>query len=503
MPTSTEPAEAADYGPVEALADAERIETAQREDYMQARERLDAHPELAADAIAQRLRTAMPSAPIRARLLAALADYRSAKHAGLLVEHWIASVERGGDAVLARQWVETQGESAARPLLLAIREDSHAIELRQSMLDVAVSVAAPATLIELTALLGRGHPTLHGTLRRGLGKRARLDPSFRADLNAALIGEFDATLAKLRAGPVTADLELHVAGVLSLWAGVSLQGAAELEQRANASLADATLPFVVRIASLRVLARDDAARLAHQQVIAALARAELDASRRDLQSAEILGSEALSMLGAAQARVIVDEVGLLHAVDSPRLMALALTHASLDGAKQDSWLATYASDPWPEVHAQALTRVAAPCSRKLVDSLADRAIGRRDGVDPLVSRRATEALGRCADRRSVDWLAGMLNTSQLSIEERSAAASALLVAQPVEGAQLVGQWLGRAETPVVAALASVISKAAPDLDPEAKSVLKIALCEAIPKQPRVIRDLSAALLVLDPNAQCS
>lgn len=399
----------------QAPLDVETLLTGSSRAYLRARARLEEHPELAADAILDRLATVPPpTSTDRKRLLDVLAVLGLPDHVELFAQELRRAVDRAqsyqDEAKALEQWLPLlveQGAAAVAPLTALVAEQKLPMTARAEVLDALVEVTPTADVATLVALLGRGAVPLRQQLQRSLKRRASHDP----EAAAALIAATDEALRTAETPRVPALLKLR--GVLSADDDhgfvVSLIALAE----------DDAAAFPVRVAALRALSGRGSTD-AHDALQRVAERA-LAPEQRGTQRGELLAWLALQGLPAAKARALVEQHHL-HADDAPRLAELGFEHAALPS--DGSWLPTALDNPWPRVRQAALARVKGPCpssNEKLLEQRAHLA-GRKSEDDRAVARSSIQALARCG---AGDRLERLLDDADLDMELRSEAARQL------------------------------------------------------------------------------
>lgn len=382
--------------------------------YLHARARLEEHPELAADAILDRLAAVPPpTSTDRKRLLDVLAVLGLPAHVELFAEELRRSLARADDhqdeTKAIKQWLPLlveQGPAAALPLTILVADQELSTSTRATMLDALVDVTPTADVASLVTLVGRGAVALRQQLQRSLKRRATRDEATRV----ALVEATDDALREAEPARVPALVKLR--GALS---GDDEGFTAVLVGWAE----DEASPFAVRVVALRALGERSSP--AAHEALARVATRALAPEQRGTQRGELLAWLSLSGLPAAQARPLVEQHRLVDH-DAPRLAELGYAHAGL--APDGSWLPSALDNPWPQVRQAALARVDGPCAsgnEKLLEQRAHLA-GRKSEDDRAVARSAIQALGRCG---AGDRLEALLADADLDIELRSEAARQL------------------------------------------------------------------------------
>jgi hypothetical protein len=409
-----EPPPADDYA-VQAPLDVETLLADSSKAYLHARARLEEHPELAAEAILDRLATVPPpTSTDRKRLLDVLAVLGLPAHVELFAQELRRAVARADgyqeEAKAIKQWLPLlveQGPAAVAPLTQLVADQALPTTTRAAVLDALVAVTPPAEVATLVALVGRGTAALRQQLQRSLKRRAAQDPA----AHAALVEATDAALGQADAARVPSLVKLR--GALA-----GDDDASFIAVLARLAEDDAT-PFSVRVVAVRALG--DRKAPAAREALERVAVQALAPEHQGTQRGELLAWLALRGLPAAVARPLVEQHRLV-AADAPRLAELGYAHAGL--AADGSWLPAALDNPWPQVRQAALARVAGPCapsSEKLLEQRAHLA-GRKSEDDRAVARSAIQALGRCG---AGGRLESLLEDGDLDIELRSEAARQL------------------------------------------------------------------------------
>jgi len=408
-----EPPPADDYAE-QAPLDVETLLTDSSKAYLHARARLEEHPELAAEAILDRLAAVPPpTSTDRKRLLDVLAVLGLPDHVELFAQELRRSIVRAenheDEAKAIKQWLPLlveQGAAAVAPLTLLVADQELSTSARATILDALVDVTPTADVAALVGLVGRGAVALRQQLQRSLKRRASRDEAVRA----ALVQATDDALRQAEPPRVPALVKLR--GALSgddEGFTVVLAGWAE----------DEATPFAVRVVALRALG-ERSSPAAHDALVRVATRA-LAPEQQGTQRGELLAWLSLRGLPAAKARPLVEQHHLVDH-DAPRLAELGFTHAGL--SSDGSWLPSALDNPWPQVRQAALGRVASPCTPANEKLLEQRGhlVGRRSEDDRAVARTAIQALGRCG---AGERLESLLGDYELDIELRSEAARQL------------------------------------------------------------------------------
>ncbi|MCX4244643.1 hypothetical protein [Paraliomyxa miuraensis] len=398
----------------QAPLDVETLLTDSSKAYLQARARLEDHPELAAEAILDRLATVPPpTSTDRKRLLDVLAVLGLPDHVELFAQELRRAVARAEDfqdeSKALKQWLPLlveQGAVAVPSLTALVADRELNLITRGTILEALVEATPSADVANLVPLVGRGARPLRQQLYRSLKRRAGRD----AQAAAVLVAATDEALRQAETARVPALLALR--GVLARDDDGFITTLATLAE-------DETTAFATRVAALRALSGRSVA-AAHDALVRVATRA-LAPEQRGTQRGELLAWLALRGLPADQARPLIEQ-HRLQADDAPRLAELGFAHVTLPS--DGSWLAPALDNPWPQVRQAALARVEGPCpssNEKLLEQRAHLA-GRRSEDDRAVARSAVAALGRCG---AGDRLAGLLGDLDLDIELRAEAARQL------------------------------------------------------------------------------
>ncbi len=473
------PAEA-DYDDRAATADAKTVLRARGTDYLDARARLEAHPEAATKALLATLEQPLGPAE-KQRVLSILSGF----HRSELVPIFASLLRKAllaGDGMEPWRNLLLEQKSAAADALMDLAGDRElSTGERSVLLDDLVTVIGREKLASLAAMLGRGDRELRNQLRRSLTRRGRHDLEDGEVLRAAL----DET--------ITNGDPAQQAAALRVRAELSAPDDAQFESRLVRVAGDETTSFIVRVAAIRALREHGGT--ARDEALATLARHHLAVARRSAQASEILGWLALRSLAPGQARSIADELDLVRA-DAPRLAAVGYEVGSLGG----DWLEASRSHPWPQVRVAALGRVAAPCERDRIKSLAKTAgpVSRGGEEHPRVARAAIVAIGRCADPTAIEALAKLMVEDGIPYEQRAEAARQLVERGGSAGADLVARTLAATGVPVLAErLAGALARAS-----EPSDLVRQALCITIRDVPNAAATARRSIDGLFPNQRC-
>ncbi len=433
QPAESSPAEpepASDYVE-QAPVDVATILTDTSKAYLQARARLEAHPQLAAEAILDRLTTVPPpTGTDRKRLLDVLAALGLPDHVELFAKELRRAILRN-DAYSEQQkalkrWLPLlvdQGPLARPALTQLVADKKLSVTIRAPLLDALVEVTPTEEIGALVTLVGRGARTLRQQLYRSLKRRASRD----AQIAAALTAATDAALAEAEPARVPALLRLRGA--------LAGDDDPTFTREVGTLARDGEAPFPVRVASLRALAEFESTEA--RAVLLEVATAALPTV--DSQRGELLAWLALSGLPAEQARPLVEQHRLIES-DAPRLAVLGFEHATLPA--DHTWLRPALDNPWPQVRQAAMARIAGPCptaTEKLLEHKGHLA-GRRSEDDRAVARSAIQALGRCG---TSPRLRSLLTDEDLDMELRAEAGRQLARLGDDDSIQAIGGVLRR------------------------------------------------------------
>ncbi len=499
QPPATAPVEApaaADPYAEQAPVDVETIMHDTTMAYVHARERLLEHPELALEAVMDRLEAVpAPSPSERMRLLDILASLERPEYVDLFAQQLRRALVDAGERVevsdAMQRWrplLLQHGEIAVRPLQSLVGDKDLPIEARLVLLEDMIDLTPPEAIGGLVVLVGRGHTELRQQLRRSLGRRARKDATSRDALLRATDAALDRALAP---DPDLQELE-RLSALLQFRAAIGGGLDDRFVDRLLGVAEDDVAPFSVRVAAIRGLAKVE-----HPRVPPSLERiARSQLARRDEQKGEILSWLALQALPEAKAAALATEFHL-HASKVPRLATLgwALGRVRVDETTLDAVTA----NPWPQVRQAALGRIEGPCERKLVDRLEKiGAMGRRrSDPDGAVARSAIAALGRCGGKDSTRALVDILEDQEVNVELRAEAARQLARYAGPDGVDAVANVLKEEPS---RALARRLAKAlgyAPA--PTAKSTR--ILCEQLEEHNEVSRAARDSLIALHPEIE--
>lgn len=430
--TETAPAAEDDYTE-QAPLDVDTLINDSSKEYLHARARLEAHPELAAEAILDRLSTVPPpTSTDRKRLLDVLAVLGLPDHAELFAAELRRSIERAQtpteETKAVSQWLPLLVDAGASsmPVLTELVADKKLpMSVRSSLLDGLVDVTPVERVSELVVLVGRGVRPLRQQLQRSLKRRASRDTAARG----ALLTATDEALTDAEARRVAALLKLRSA----------LSGPEDTEfiARVVSMAEDESTDFPVRVVALRTLGQLDLPPA--DEALARVAEASLSPPALGTQRGELLAWVALQGMPQDRARALAEQHELTTS-DVPRLAAMGYARATLP--QDQSWLAPALDNPWPQVRQAALDRVEGPCTATTTKLLGRKAhlAGRKSEDDRAVARSSVRALGRCGDSGR---LQGLLGDEDLDMELRSEAARQLARLGDDASIQAVGRALAR------------------------------------------------------------
>jgi len=424
--TVAAPAEATttDYTAASAEADVTTIVSDSSKAYLQARGRLEAHPQVAAVALRARLDAVPAPGPSEQRrllgVLAELGQPQDVARFASVLRRAVVNADPGVDLLeVAHPWrmlLLDQGEHAAGEFQTLVGDEGLPAEVRAQLLGDWVRLQTAARTGEMVVLVGRGQPELERELRRTLADRAKRD----ADVQRAVVEATDLALDAALGDPPDASEAKRLPALLRFRARVGGDDGT-LVERLTTIANDDEARFGARVAAVRGLAAFEDGATAPLQ---SLAKRQLEAARTGSQRGEILGWLSLQSLSEANASPLVEGFALRES-DSPRLAALgfALAPAGAD----HTWLPDALRNPWPQVRQAAFERVQGPCSDATVGLLAGRGSATDQGgdTDRAAARAAVAALGRCESPRATKALRSILADTRGDIELRSEAARQL------------------------------------------------------------------------------
>jgi len=465
-----EPAEPAEptYAQTQARADVETIVSDSSKPYLQARARLESHPDVAAPALRARIDAVPAPGPSEhRRLLGVLAELHRPEDLPRFAKALRRSVVNAdpGAALLevAHPWrvlLLEQGPSATSHLEALVGDTALPPELRAVLLTDWVGLQPAERAGKMVVLIGRGQAELERELRRTLADRARRDAVAAQSVIAATDAALDAAL-----GDPPDDKEAaRLPALLRFRARVGADDGA-LVDRLTAVATDDSARFGARVAAVRGLGALDPKHTSAP--LRALARTQLEAATTGSQHGEILGWLSLRGLPETDAGALTESFSLRDS-DAPRLASLGYQHAPVQHA--DLWLPTALGNPWPQVRQAALERVAAPCSSDTIDLLSTRgsATGVGGDTDRATARAAVSGLGRCASAPAKKALRSILVNADGDIELRAEAARQL--ARLGETKPVVNLLRSRPEAALARRLASAL-RHAPSSDPKMDETL--------------------------------
>lgn len=467
--------------------------------YLQARARLVEHPELAAEALLDRLAAVPPPGPAgRKRLMDVLSELGQAEHLELFATELRRGVKRAGslsrghkEADRWRPLLRDGGPDAVGVFTTLVGDKDLPLSIRADLLEDLVVVTPTSDLANLVVLVGRGHRELGRRLSDALTRRAKKDAEARREL----IRSLDAALDDVQPEALEAE-RLRVAALLRSRSRVTGGSDSKFTRRLDALAGDENAPFAVRVAALRGLARlDDPASIG--------ALGELAASlltQKNTQAGEILARLALDPLPPAQLVPLVQRFELLQD-PAPRLALVAHQVAPVE--TQPGWVEQTLEHPWPEVRRTGLDRIEGPCDRDVSRALREAAGPTDKGGDSdrVVARAAVRALGRCGPSAVKD-LSKLLGDDRVDIEQRAEAARQLVRHGGPEGIDRVAEELrDYADRPLSRRLATALGYA-PHPTPAATQ----ALCAELDADAdyEVMQAARKSLMALhdDPASAC-
>ncbi len=423
----TEPAPPAEttYAQAQADADVETIVTDSSKAYLQARARLESHPEQAGPALRARLDAIPAPGPSeQRRALGVLAELHQAldlPRFAQALRRAVVNADPGARLLeLAHPWrilLLEQGPAATPFLQELVGDEALPPELRAQLLTDWVGLQPADRAGELVVLIGRGQSELEHELRRALAERAKRDGVAAESVIAATDRALDAALGE----PPDEKEAARLPALLRFRARVGADDGA-LVDRLSTIAAQDSARFGARVAAIRGLGALDPQHAAGS--LRAVGQAQLEAAAKGSQKGEVLAWLSLRGLPDAQARALVDTFAL-RSSDAPRLASLGYQHAPPQQA--DTWLPTALDNPWPQVRQAALERVAAPCSHDTIDLLSNRGSATDSGGDSdrATARAAIAGLGRCASAPAKKALRSILVDANGDIELRAEAARQL------------------------------------------------------------------------------
>jgi hypothetical protein len=481
-------AQTADYSVEQAKADVEVVLVDRGKAYLEARARLEEHPQQAAEAVIARLEgVPAPGPDKRDRLLNVLAALGQPEYVELFAAQLRVAMIQDRSVELWMQLLRRQGPAATKALVALVGDRELSNQQRGMLLDALVELSARDTLAELMVMVGRGSTELQHALRRALIRRSRAN----ADDSSAIAAGIDANLdADLDANP---GEHLRVAQLVILRAACCAVDPG-FQARLEALASDPGAAFPVRVAAIDGLGRLGLG----EPVLATLVREQAAAALAGTQASEVLMTLALEALPVAAAAKLAEELKLLAAA-APRLAALGYQLAPL--AADHSWLAASQTHAWPEVRRAALTRVgeAGPCQKPTIRELAGIAgpISAGGDKDARVGRAAVGALGRCGDALAFKTLRELLEDTGVDLTQRAEAARQLAEHDP-KGADHVAALLIDNRFPDLAReFAFALGHA-----PSPSETVQDALCRVSRANPMVASTAYQSLNKLFPGQGC-
>ena len=489
-PTATAPgpataeAPAADYTLEQAKADVEVVLVDRGRAYLDARARLEDHPELAAEAVIARLEgVPAPGPEKRDRLLNVLAALGRPEFVDLFAEQLRAAMLQDRPIELWMQLLRRQGAVATQALIKLVGDRELSNEQRGLLLDTLVELTDRESLSELLVMVGRGSTELQHILRRALIRRSRANAGDSSAIAAGLDAHLDAS----------GDDEARFAQLLIVRAACCAVDPG-FEARLEALAGDPAAPFMVRVAAIDGLGRLGLG----EAVLAGIAREQASAAMAGTQTSEILLTLAVEALPAGSAAGLSDELGLT-AAEAPRLAELGYRLGSL--GSDYAWLASSQTHVWPEVRRAALARVgeAGPCDKAITRQLGTIAgpVSGGGEEDARVGRAAVGALGRCGDELAFKLLRELLEDTGVDVSQRAEAARQL-AEHDARGADHVAELLLDGRFPDLAReLALALGHA-----PAPSETVRDALCRVARANPMVAATAHQSLAKLFPGEGC-
>jgi len=393
--------------------------------YLEARSRLESHPEIAAEALLDRLEAVPPPGPAeRKRLLDILARLGGNVDVELFATELRRAIARAPKPSAAleaadriRPLLRAQGAAALVPLLTLVGDREVPTNVRAVLLEDLVEVSPNARLGDIVALVSGGGGTLQASLRRAVEHRGHSDDEARTILAANL----DTAIYTPQGLDPTSTARLPALLVLRARLGRGPEPEFVTHLRTLVRGTDA--PFTIRVAAIRSLGALDS-ELATTALLE-LGRQYLAPLERNTQTGEVLGALVLGALVPKAAAGLATDLALANE-DSPRLATLGYRLADLPA--DQAWLDLALANPWPEVRRAALSRVEAPCNDDVVALLSRTSTTTDRGGDPIrvVARNALQALGRCESPNATDALLRELRDSRADPQLRTEAARQLV-----------------------------------------------------------------------------
>ncbi len=488
------PAEATAYAQPQAEADVETIVSDSSKAYLQARARLESHPELAAAALRARLDgVPAPGPSEQRRLLGVLAELGQAEDVprfAAALRRAVVNAEGGADPVeVAHPWrmlLLDQGPAATSELQTLVGDDALPVEVRAQLLTDWVGLLPAERAGDMVVLVGRGQPELERELRRTLADRAKRDATARSSVIAAADAALDAALGD----PPDAKEASRLPALLRFRARVGDDDAALVDRLVAIAIDDAAR-FGARVASIRGLgALDDVDRTTAP--LQSLAEAQLETARTGSQRGEILAWLSLQSLPEPEAAALAESFSLRDS-DAPRLASLGFALAPPQSAHV--WLPAALDNPWPQVRQAAFERVEGPCNDDTVGILSTRGSSTDEGgdTDRATARAAVAGLGRCASPKATRALEAILANTNGDIELRSEAARQL--ARLGETKPVVDLLRARPEPAFARRLAAALRHA-----PASNEAMDDTLCAYVENTGPVARAAADTLRTHHPDA---
>ncbi len=455
-------------------------------DYLDARARLEAHPDVATDALLARLGTEQGPAE-RSRLLSVLSGMDAPGLSAMLAEQLRASLLGGQGEAPWLEMLVSRGAEAVEPLAHLVGDQELELAQRAVLLDALVQAMPTPRIDELVAMVGRGHSDLQQQLARSLVRRARSDRASVEPLVSGLGRVIDDAAAPGRPR----------AAALALLSRVQPDDPA-LTGRLVGIVDTDDGPFILQAGAARALGGrgPDA-----DAALGRLVERHADAARALDQRSELLVAEALAALPDPTAVALADRLDL-RTSPAPRLASLGWALQSLPAGH--GWLDEALEHPWPEVRAASLGRVDGSCENDTVKRLSTAAGPQSGGgdADGRVGRAALMALGRCGGKQALGAVEKVLRSDGVPFEQRASAGQVLIETDPARGIEAVVDVLRSDPPPGLAEqLAATLGMAA-EPSPEQQGVLVDALCRAAQSYPNAARTSLDSMRKVAPGARC-
>lgn len=467
-PTEPPPPTEPTYAQAEAEADVETIVSDSSKAYLQARARLESHPDLAAPALRSWLDAVPAPGPSeQRRLLGVLAELHHPQDLprfAKALRRAVVNADPGARLLeVAHPWrnlLLEQGPAATTHLQDLVGDAALPPEVRAALLTDWVGLQPADRAGEMVVLIGRGQAELERELRRTLADRAKRDATAAESVIAATDAALDAALGD----PPDENEAVRLPALLRFRARVGADDGA-LVDRLTAVANNESARFGARVAAVRGLGALDPKQTVES--LRTLAQLQLKAATAGSQQGEILAWLSIRGLPETDASALATDFSLRDS-DAPRLASLGYKHAP--AAQADRWLPGALDNPWPQVRQAALDQVAAPCSTETIEMLSSRGSATNEGgdTDRATARAAVSGLGRCASAPAKKALRSILVDANGDIELRAEAARQL--ARLGETRPVVSLLRGRPEPALARRLASAL-RHAPASDTKMDEVL--------------------------------